>query len=330
MTIVSEQAACTSYQAGMFAEDFGKIVDNVEQAVIGVNRSVRLAVACLFAGGHLLLEDNPGTGKTSLAKAIARIMHGEQRRIQFTPDLLPSDITGSLVYDPNTHETSLHRGAVFTNILLADEINRASPKTQSALLQAMEEAQVTIDGRNYDLDQPFMVIATQNPVEQAGTYPLPEAQLDRFLLRIKLGYPTTEETMRLLAQASLRDRSTLVETVMSTGGMIDRRTVAAGVQVDPAVLRYISQIAEATREEKGGVAVGVSVRGCLALVRIAKVWAAAQGRHYVLPDDIIDLAVPSLAHRLVLDVEAELNGTKATTIIGQILNAVAPPVMRMS
>jgi MoxR-like ATPase len=322
-----DETTCTPRQAAVFAEDFGQIVANVETAVVGATRAVRLAVSCLFAGGHLLLEDNPGTGKTILAKSIARTMNSQHGRIQFTPDLLPSDITGSMVYDPVTSQTSLHRGAVFTNILLADEINRASPKTQSALLQAMEENQVTIDGRNYNLDQPFMVIATQNPIEQAGTYPLPEAQLDRFLLRISVGYPNTDETVRLLSQAAVRDRSTLVATVMSTGGLIDRRDLAAGVQVDPAVLRYVSQIAEATRETVG-VAVGVSVRGCLALVRIAKVWAAAQGRHYVLPDDIIDLAVPALAHRLVIDVEAELNGLAAADIVNQIMGVITPPAVR--
>ena len=216
---------------------------------------------------------------------------------------------------------------MFTNVLLADEINRASPKTQSALLQAMEEDQVTIDGRNYPLEQPFMVIATQNPIEQAGTYPLPEAQLDRFLLRISLGYPTTEETVRLLAQSVIRDRSQLASTVMSAAGLVDRRRVAAAVQVDPAVLRYVAQIAQATREDKGGIAVGVSVRGCLALVRVAKVWAAAQGRHYVIPDDIIDLAVPALAHRLILDVESELNGLRAEDVLARILGTVAAPMM---
>ncbi|GAA1829514.1 MoxR family ATPase [Luedemannella flava] len=329
MTVAPEATACTPQAAGMFAEDFARLVSNVELAVVGKTRCVRLALSCLFTGGHLLLEDVPGTGKTSLAKAIARSVKGEHRRVQFTPDLLPSDVTGGNVYNPQTGQLGVRRGPIFTNILLADEINRASPKTQSALLQAMEEEQVTIDGVNYSLDAPFMVIATQNPIEQAGTYPLPEAQLDRFLIRTELGYPDAQATTRLLAEAATRDRSTLIAPLITPTGVVDRARLVAGVHVDPAVLAYVSTIAEETRRAKG-VKIGVSVRGCLSLVRLAKTWAAAQGRHYVLPDDVLDLAVPALAHRVVLDVEAEFSGTTAVGVIERVLSVVPAPAFRSS
>ena len=314
----------TSQHAELFHRDFAAVVANIEQAVLGKRDCVRLALACLFTGGHLLLEDKPGTGKTMLAKALARSVQGDHKRIQFTPDLLPGDITGGKVYDLDTRTQTLSRGPIFTNILLADEINRASPKTQSALLQAMEEGHVTLDGQDLPLDATFMVIATQNPIEQAGTYPLPEAQLDRFLVRTELGYPDTESTLRLLAESSIRDRSLAVVPQITPAGVVDRQHIAAGVHVDETVLRYVNDIATATRHD-AQVQVGVSVRGALSLVRLAKTWAASQGRHYVLPDDIKDLAVETLAHRLVLTVEAEFRDVRAAAVIRRIMERIDTP-----
>jgi MoxR-like ATPase len=330
VTAVTEQAVCTPHAAQEFARDFADLVANIERSVVGKTDCVRLALACLFTGGHLLLEDVPGTGKTSLAKAIATTVAGDHRRIQFTPDLLPGDVTGGNIYDPRTGELKLRKGPVFTNILLADEINRASPKTQSALLQAMEEDKVTIDGNDEVLSRPFMVIATQNPIEQAGTYPLPEAQLDRFLVRTELGYPDPDATVMLLAESSLRDRTTKVVPLIDLPGVVDRIQLASSVHVEQSVLRYVSEIADMTRPDPRDprrttqVSVGVSVRGAMAVVRLARTWAAAQGRNYVLADDVIALAVPVLAHRIVLDVEAEFAGITAQQVIAGVVDSVDP------
>ncbi len=328
VTLAPERLAWTPEAAAAFADDFAQLTANVEHAIVGKTSCVRLALTCLFAGGHLLLEDVPGTGKTSLAKAVARTVQGVHRRIQFTPDLLPGDVTGGNVYEPQTGRLSLRRGPVFTNILLADEVNRASPKTQSALLQAMDEGRVSIDGVDHPLDAPFMVIATQNPIEQAGTYPLPEAQLDRFLMRTELGYPDTAATVRLLAESAVRDRTAEIEPLIDSAGVVQRQNLVAAVHVDPVVLGYISTIADQTRgTEAVGVRIGVSVRGCQGLVRACRAWAAAQGRNYVLPDDVLDLAVPVLAHRLILDVESELDGVTGAGAIERVLRAVPPPTL---
>ena len=317
----------TPEQAGWFAETFDKLVGNVEKAIVGKDRAVRLALTCLLSEGHLLLEDVPGTGKTMLAKSLANTVQGTNSRIQFTPDLLPSDVTGGTVYDQRSGEFELRRGPIFATVVLADEINRASPKTQSALLEVMEEGQVTIDGVSHPVGPPFMVIATQNPIEQAGTYRLPEAQLDRFLMRTHLGYPDHDSTIRLLAESSHRNRSDAVGALITSSAVTEMASLAANNHVDPAVLAYVSQIADATRVAPE-VRLGVSIRGCMSYVRAAKTWAASLGRNYVVPDDIKELATPVLSHRVLLDPEAEFSGASVANVINRILADIQPPVNR--
>ncbi|GGS54319.1 AAA family ATPase [Actinokineospora fastidiosa] len=316
--------ATLDQQATVFAQSFQRLLENVATAIVGKEHSIRLALTCLISGGHLLLEDNPGTGKTALAKAIAASMEGEHKRIQFTPDLLPSDVTGMRVYNPRTQQFEFHQGPVFGTVVLADEINRASPKTQSALLEAMEEGRVSIDGETHALGTPFMVIATQNPIEQAGTYRLPEAQLDRFLMRTMLGYPDHNAAMRLLAEAGTRDRSAAVQPVITRRGIAQLNQLADSVHVDPAILSYILRIAEASRVHPA-VRLGVSVRGCLAYVRCVRTWAMSKGRSFVRPDDVMELALPVLGHRMLLDAQAKYVGTTEADVIQQLLQQTPPP-----
>jgi len=317
----------TPEQAAWFQGTFSRLADNVDRAVQGKRDVVSLVLASMLAEGHVLLEDAPGTGKTSLAKALAATVQGTSTRIQFTPDLLPSDVTGVTIYDQNSHTFEFHRGPVFASIVLADEINRASPKTQSALLEVMEESRVTVDGVAHEAGRPFLVIATQNPIEQAGTYKLPEAQLDRFLIKTSIGYPDLEVTASILAGAADRNPSAKLTPVITTSAVADMADLAAAVHVEPAVLRYIAELVEATRDDTA-IRLGVSVRGALAMVRIAKVWAAAHGRHYVLPDDVKALARPVWLHRLLLDPEAEFAGTTAETVIARVVEKVAAPQAR--
>ncbi|HEY0119168.1 MAG TPA: MoxR family ATPase [Cellulomonas sp.] len=316
----------TPDQSTKFAETFDALVSNVGQALLGTERTVRLALVAMLAEGHLLLEDAPGTGKTSLAKALAATVQGTHHRIQFTPDLLPSDVTGVTIWDQGTRTFEFHPGPVFASVVLADEINRASPKTQAALLEVMEENNVTVDGVSHSVGRPFMVIATQNPIEQTGTYRLPEAQLDRFLMKTSLGYPDRAASVQILAGA--RDRTVALRPLVTTERVGQMCDAAQTVHVDASVLDYVARLLEATRED-GRTAVGSSVRGGLALVRCAKVWAASCGREYVVPDDVKDLVQPVLAHRLVLDVEAEFAGVTAAQVLDRVLDEVAPPAMRV-
>jgi len=319
--------AMTPEQSAWFADTFDKLVGNVAHAVLGKEEVIRLALTCMLTRGHLLLEDAPGTGKTSLARAIAATVQGSHQRIQFTPDLLPSDVTGVTIYDQATHKFEFHQGPIFASIVLADEINRASPKTQSALLEVMEEGQVTVDGVTHAAPQPFMVIATQNPIEQAGTYRLPEAQLDRFLVKASIGYPDHASTVRILAGAAERDPSRSLAAIITSQAVVDMADLAATVHVDDAVLEYVSALAGRTRTA-AEARVGVSVRGALALVRTAKVWAASQGRHYVVPDDVKDLVEPVWNHRIVLDAEAEFEGTTSLDLLNRVLTEVPAPQER--
>ena len=311
-------------QTQWFSSTFGQLVANVEKAVVGKTRVVQLAFTCLLAEGHLLLEDFPGTGKTSLARAMAQTLRGEQHRIQFTPDLLPSDVTGVTIFDQATQRFEFRRGPVFANVVLADEINRASPKTQSALLEVMEENQVTVDGVTHKVGRPFMVIATMNPIEQAGTYKLPEAQLDRFQMKTSLGYPDHASAVDILANPQRGRHGWGVESIITPEHVVSMIELGEQVHVDAAVLEYVATLCEETRNA-ADVVLGCSVRAGLALVRASRVWAAASGRNYVLPDDVKSLAVPVLAHRMVLDPEEEFRGLTTDKVINRILESSPAP-----
>jgi MoxR-like ATPase len=317
----------TPDNASWFAETFHKLVANVGQVVKGKPQPIGLAVTCLLSEGHLLLEDYPGTGKTSLARALADTLQGTSSRVQFTPDLLPSDVTGVTIYDQATRRFEFHKGPIFASIVLADEINRASPKTQSALLEVMEESKVTVDGVSHAVGNPFMVIATQNPIEHAGTYRLPEAQLDRFLIKTNLGYPDHPSMVEILGAAQSRRHRVQISPLITPTAVVDMAEMAATVHVDPSLLDYVAQIAERTRTS-GETTLGVSVRGCLALVRASRTWAAAHGRHFVTPDDVKSLVEPVLAHRILLEAEAEFAGTTVSDVLARILADVPPPERR--
>jgi MoxR-like ATPase len=308
-----------------FADRFDSVVGNVTRVISGKEDAIRLSLVCMIAEGHLLIEDVPGVGKTSLAKALARSIDGEYNRIQFTPDLLPSDVTGVMVYKRNNDEFEFRQGGIFANIVLGDEINRASPKTQSALLEAMEERQVTIDATTYLLEAPFMVIATQNPIEHEGTYPLPESQLDRFLMRIEMGYPDKASEIEILDHHGTAAASAdQVSAVVGADDVRDMSAVAATVHVAPALKGYLVDLADATRRHPR-IALGVSPRGTLALLRAARALAASVGREFVLPDDIKALAGPVLEHRLVLTPEASMGGASQGDLLDDVLTSVPVP-----
>ena len=317
----------TALGAATFEEQFEALVGNVERVIQGKREVIQMALACLVADGHLLIEDVPGVGKTMLAKAISRSIDGTWHRIQFTPDLLPSDVTGVSVWNRADNEFEFRQGGIFANIVLADEVNRASPKTQSALLEAMEERQVTVDVVTHDLERPFMVIATQNPIEYEGTYPLPEAQLDRFLMRIKVGYPDRAAGIDILETHGAIEPVDNLAPVLSAADVVKLQEAVTSIYVAPSLKGYIIDVAEATRHERDLV-LGVSPRGALALQRASRAYAAAAGRDYVIPDDLKLLAGSVLEHRLILSPEAQLRGGSASEVLEAVLGKVPVPSVR--
>ncbi|RLG81483.1 MAG: magnesium chelatase [Thermoprotei archaeon] len=293
--------------------------------LIEKEREIKLIVSCLLARGHALLEGVPGVAKTSMAKAVAKLLDLDFRRIQMTPDLIPLDIIGFYIYDQYSGEFRLRRGPIFTNILLADEINRASPRTQSALLEAMQERQVTIEGSTFKLEEPFMVIATQNPIEMEGTFPLPEAQLDRFLVKIETGYPSKEGFRDLIKRVDeIESAIEGLKPVVSRADVLKAIEEVKSIRVDDSIIDYIAQIVEATREHIA-VRLGGSPRAGIAMLRLARAWAYLEGRNYVIPDDVKAVALPVLVHRIILRPEYEIEGVTAAKAVGEVLARVPVP-----
>ncbi len=305
-------------------ELIAKVKENVSRVIVGKDNVTELLLIALLSGGHVLIEDVPGSGKTMLSKAFAVSLDCEFKRIQFTPDLLPSDVTGIKYFNMKTSEFEFLPGPVFSNILLADEINRATPKTQSGLLECMEEKQATIDGDTYKTSDPFMVVATQNPVESMGVFPLPEAQLDRFFIKTRMGYPSREESVDIIRKFGRSDPLKHIRSVVTKDDIFKAAKEIDNIFAHEDLFGYISDIAEATRK-KDEVILGVSVRGCISLLKASKGMAAVRGRDYVLPDDIKSVAIPALAHRLILKTSMISEKNAAEKIIGEVLNEVAVP-----
>lgn len=304
-----------------------RIICQVERAIVGKRPLLEKIMAATLAGGHVLLEDYPGLAKTLIANSFSIALGLDFKRIQFTPDLLPGDITGGYIYDRDKNRFALRRGPLFANIILADEINRASPKTQSALLEAMQEYQVTLEGETMKLPEPFVVIATQNPIEYEGTFPLPEAQLDRFIIKLSIGYPSPEDEQEILRRRRERRRDAFdLDQVTNAQELLAMRRAVEEVHVDTDVERYIVALTDATRQHRQ-VAVGASPRGSLALLKLARAWAALRGRDYVLPDDVKLFANPSLIHRLILQPELWMKRNAADEVISDIARSVPVPVI---
>jgi MoxR-like ATPase len=318
MTISIRQVAAKSEQ----------VIHEVERAIVGKRVLLeKLMAAALVSGGHVLLEDYPGLAKTMIAKSFAVALGLEFKRIQFTPDLLPGDITGGYVFDRDQNRFVLRQGPIFANIILADEINRASPKTQSALLEAMQEYQVTLEGETMRLPEPFIVLATQNPIEYEGTFPLPEAQLDRFIMKLSVGYPAPEEEQEILRRRRARQRDEFdLKQITDAADLLELREAVERVHVEPDIERYMVDLVTATRKRRQ-VAVGASPRGSLALLKLSRAWAAMQGRDYVLPDDVKLFVKPALIHRLILEPDLWLTRQAADDVISDVVRSTAVPVV---
>ncbi len=310
--------------APLYNEKMLEIINEVEKVILGKRSEIVMLLTAMLAGSHVLIEDVPGTGKTTLAATIAKVTGLDFKRAQFTPDVMASDITGFNIYNRSKEEFEFRRGLVICNLLLADEINRASPKTQSALLEAMEEGKVTVDGVSYDIPDPFTVIATQNPSGYVGTYPLPEAQLDRFALKLKIGYPTAEEEVAILSARKGENPIDSVRPVINADELRRIRAEVTEVKMDEELYRYIVTLASATRKHNA-IALGASPRASVALMHLCRAYAYIKGRNYVIPDDVATLFRPAIAHRLMLRQEAKLKGLTAEAVLSEILRATPVP-----
>jgi MoxR-like ATPase len=302
-----------------------KILDQLGKAIVGKQQVIEKLLMCLLSEGHVLIEDYPGLGKTLIAKSFAKTLGLQFKRIQFTSDLLPADITGTFVFDRNESQFIFRKGPIFGNVILADEVNRAPPRTQSALLEAMQERQVTVEDVTYQLPRPFMVIATQNPIEYEGTYPLPEAQVDRFLAKISVGYPVAEEEFNIAKERNLRKADDVeLEVVADASTILEMKAEVENVHVDDALINYMVEIVRKTRVHKD-VEIGASPRGTLALLKLSKASAWLHGRDYVLPDDVKQIAVEALSHRIILKPEQMLRGGKSAAVINSIISELPVP-----
>lgn len=304
-----------------------RVLNNVQKVIVGKDREIRLTLLALLCDGHILIEDVPGVGKTMLARAIARSIGCTFKRIQFTPDMLPSDVTGVSIFNQKTMEFEFRPGPIMAQLVLTDEINRATPKTQSALLEAMEERQVTVDGVTYPMDRPFLVLATQNPIEYEGTFPLPEAQVDRFMLRIQLGYPNKPQEIDVLGRQAEQHPIDSLEEAISVDELVNAQNAVRGIYVDDLVKEYIVDLVTATRDHPD-IYLGASPRGSLALFNVSRAWAALHGRDFVIPDDIKMLAEPTLAHRLLVSPSARIKNVTASQVVEDTLRQLAVPGAR--
>lgn len=304
-----------------------KIIDNIESVIVGKRETVELVVISLVCNGHVLIEDIPGVGKTSLVSALAKSINASFKRIQFTPDILPSDITGFTIYNQKSGEFEFRPGSIMSQIILADEINRTSPKTQASLLEVMEENQISIDGKTYKVPQPFMVLATQNPVEYLGTYPLPEAQLDRFFMKVSIGYPLPEDESIILSNLQFNNQLEVIDPVVDSNEIISVQQEIKEIHVDKNLRDYIVKITGETRNNSY-ILMGASVRGSIALFRAAQAWAYYNNRNYVIPDDIIKMVIPVLSHRIILKQEAKLKKLTVEAVLYSVIKSLDVPLVK--